>query len=148
MSREIGFSRKGAEGPSAQRYSENQLAGIVVDLALRVHRDLGPGLLESVYEKVIASGLRERGLDVKCQVPVPVSYRNMQFDDAFRADLIVNDKLMIELKALECIKSVHKRQLLTYLKLSGIRLGLLLNFGEPLMRKGIVRLVNKLPEEN
>ena len=120
---------------------------VVVDAAISVHRELGPGLLESVYEAVLADELTERGLQVVRQVVVPIFYRGKQIDDGYRADIVANGLVVLELKSIEAIKDVHKKQLLTYLKLGGMKLGYLLNFGESTMKKGIVRIVNGLPED-
>jgi GxxExxY protein len=130
---------------------ENELAREVVDAAFSIHTTLGPGLLESVYEAVLEYELRERGLEVRRQVPIPVVYGDVRLDEGFRADLIVEGKLLVELKSIEQLGHVHKKQVLTYLKLSGCRLGLLINFGAllinfgaPLIKDGIVRIVNGL----
>ena len=127
--------------------SENEIGRVVVDAAIAVHRALGPGLLESVYEAVLADELVERGLTVARQVIIPIFYKEKQIDEGYRADILVEDRVVLELKSIEAIRDVHKKQLLTYLKLSGKNLGVLLNFGEVLMKKGIVRVVNGLPEE-
>ena len=121
------------------------LAGLV-DAAVVVHRDLGSGLLESVYEAVLADELTRRGLAVTRQVPVPITCRGLRFDEGFRADLIVEGKVIIELKSVQQLHDAHKKQLLTYLRLSGLKLGFLLNFGAPLIRDGLVRVVNGLEE--
>jgi len=126
--------------------NENEIGRLVVDAAVAVHRELGPGLLESVYEAVLADELVQRGLAVAWQVMVPISYKGKQIDDGYRADIVVNDLVVLELKSIEAIRDVHKKQLLTYLKLGGKKLGFLLNFGEAVMKKGIVRIVNGLPE--
>ena len=126
--------------------SENEIGMVVVDAAISVHRELGQGLLESVYEAVLADELTERGLQVVRQVVVPIFYRGKQIDDGYRADIVANGLVVLELKSIEAIKDVHKKQMLTYLKLSGMILGYLLNFGEAVMKKGIVRIVNGLPE--
>ena len=128
------------------RMNENEIASIVVDAAISVHRELGPGLLESAYEVILFHTLQQRGLAIKKQVPVPIKYQNFLFNEGFRADLIVEDKVILELKSIETIHFVHKKQLLTYLKLTNKKLGLLLNFGEALMKDGIVRIVNGLPK--
>jgi GxxExxY protein len=133
--------RKGAKALSMD---ENEIAQIVVDAAFHIHKDTGPGLLESVYEIILADELEQRGLSVVRQASVAIVYQDRVLDDAFRADLIVNDKVIIELKSLETIKDVHKKQLLTYLKLSEKRLGLLINFGDRLIKNGIRRIVNGL----
>jgi len=126
--------------------TENEIAKVVVDASIAVHRELGPGLLESVYEIILAEDLKDRGLKVQRQVPVQIFFRGNRFDEGFRADMVVEDKVILELKSVEAIRQVHTKQLLTYLKLSGIRLGFLLNFGEVLMKNGITRIVNKLDE--
>ena len=125
---------------------ENEIAKVILDSAFRVHRALGPGLLESVYELALAHELQKRELRVARQVPVPIEYDGLTFDQGFRADLIVEDRVIVELKSVETVQPVHKKQLLTYLKLSGCRLGLLINFGEALLKDGITRVVNSLEE--
>jgi GxxExxY protein len=126
--------------------TENEVSKTLVDAALKVHRALGPGLLESVYEIVLAHELRSRGLRVLRQVSVPVRYNNILFDEVFRADLVVEQKVIVEVKSVELVKRVHKKQVLTYLRLADMRLGLLINFGTDLIRDGITRLVNGLEE--
>jgi GxxExxY protein len=126
--------------------TENEIGKVVVDSALALHRELGPGLLESVYEVILAHELRQRGLSVERQVPVPIEYRGIKFEEAFRADILVEGKVVLELKSIEQVTRVHKKQLQTYLRLSGHKLGFLLNFGEGLMKKGITRAVNGLEE--
>jgi GxxExxY protein len=126
--------------------TENEIAKAVVDAAFKIHTALGPGLLESVYETVLAYELEKRGLKVARQVAIPVVYEGIEMEAGFRADLIVEDKVVVEIKSVEESHPVHKKQLLTYLKLSGRRLGLLINFGAPLIKDGITRLVNHLPE--
>lgn len=123
---------------------ENDIAKIVVDAAFQVHKKLGPGLLESVYETILTHELKKCGLKVNRQVPVPIIYDRMTFDEAFRADLIVEDKVIIELKSVESTSKVHYKQLLTYLRLADKRLGLLINFGSYLIKDGIKRIVNNL----
>jgi len=125
---------------------ENEIGRIVVDVAIKVHRELGPGLLESVYEVVLAHELQGRGLKVERQVPVSISYQGLLFDEAFRADIIVGRKVILELKSVERVTDAHKKQLLTYLRLTGMKLGFLINFGEALMKDGITRIVNGLDE--
>ncbi len=124
--------------------TENEIAKQVVDAAFRIHTRLGPGLLESVYEAVLAYELRKRGLRVVRQKPIPVVYEEVRLDEGFRADLVVEDKVIIELKSVEAIAHVHKKQVLTYLRLSNLKLGLLINFGEELIKDGISRVVNGL----
>jgi GxxExxY protein len=126
--------------------NENEVARVVVDAAIRIHMELGPGLLESVYERILEHKLKKRGLRVDRQVPVPVRYDGLVFDEGFRADLIIQDLVIVELKSIECLTAVHAKQLLTYLKLVDKRLGLLINFGEALLKNGIRRLVNGLDE--
>ena len=124
--------------------TENEIAKIIVDAAFQVHKRVGPGLLESVYEVILAHELKKRGLNVKRQVPVAIVYDDIKFDEAFRADLIVEEKVIVELKSVEKVSRVHKKQLLTYLRLADKRLGLLINFGTELIRDGISRVVNGL----
>ena len=131
---------------NAMMRDENQLAKIVVDLAYHVHRELGPGLLESVYEIALAFELRERGFEVERQMPLPVKYGPILFEEGFRADLVINNALIIEVKSIEKVISVHKKILLTYLRLSNKRLGLLINFSSELFKDGVSRIVNGLPE--
>ncbi len=126
--------------------TENEIAKIVVDACIKIHTKLGPGLLESVYERVLAKELTKRGLSVARQVVVPIVWEGEVFDEGFRADLIINDLLIIELKSVEQIAKVHKKQLLTYLRLADKRLGLLANFGANLMKDGLSRVVNGLME--
>jgi len=126
--------------------TEDEIGRLVVDVAVQVHRKVGAGLLETVYEVVLAHELRRRSLQVERQVPIPLTYEGLKFDEAFRADLIVEDKVIVELKCVETLNDVHRKQLLTYLRLADKRLGYLLNFGEALMKDGITRVVNRLPE--
>jgi GxxExxY protein len=126
--------------------TENEIGKVIVDSALTVHRELGPGLLETVYEVILAHELRQRGLRVERQVPVPIEYRGVKFDEAFRADLVVDGKVIIELKSVEQVSQAHKKQVQTYLRLTGCKLGFLLNFGEALMKRGITRVVNGLED--
>lgn len=126
--------------------TENELAREIVDAAFHVHTTLGPGLLESVYEAILALELTKRGLSVTRQQPIPIQYDGQNFAEGFRADLIVNDKIIIELKSVEQIAPIHKKQLLTYLRLANKRLGLLINFGSALIKDGIFRVANGLPD--
>ena len=126
--------------------TENEIAKIIVDVAFKMHTTLGPGLLESAYEAVMEHDLLKRGLVVGRQVDVPIMYDGVKIETAFRADLIVNDLVIIELKSVEQIHPVHPKQLLTYLKLTNKHLGLLINFNVPLIKNGITRIVNGLPE--
>ncbi|WP_020508126.1 GxxExxY protein [Lamprocystis purpurea] len=122
--------------------NENEIGVIVVDCAVKIHMRLGPGLLESVYEAVLAYELERRGLFVERQVSVPIFYDDICFEEGFRADLIVARKVILELKSIECVTNAHKKQLLTYLRLTGMKLGYLLNFGQALMKDGITRTIN------
>ena len=137
--------RKDAKVKNNKRImTENEIAKIIVDCAYHVHRKLGPGLLESVYEVILAHELKKRGLKVERQVPVAIVFEGIKFDEGFRADIIVEDKVIVELKSIEKVMPVHKKQLLTYLRLADKRLGLLINFGSELIRDGISRVVNGL----
>lgn len=124
--------------------TENAIAKEIVDAAFRVHTTLGPGLLESVYETVLAYELNRRGLRTERQQAVPVAYEGVRIETGFRADLIVEDKVILEIKSVEQLAPVHKKQLLTYLRLAGKRLGLLINFHVVLIKDGITRIVNGL----
>ena len=124
---------------------ENELAAKVMDASFLIHRELGPGLLESVYEAVLAKLLAEKGLFIERQVAVPVMFQGLTFDEGFRADLIVENKLIIELKSVERLQPVHSKQLLTYLRLTDCKLGLLINFGDNLLKDGIKRVANGMP---
>jgi len=121
---------------------ENEIGSIIVDSAVDLHRNLGPGLLETVYEVTLARALERRGLAVQRQVSVPIEYQGETFNEGFRADLIVGELVIVELKSIERVTPAHKKQLLTYLRLTGLKLGYLLNFGEALMRDGITRTIN------
>ena len=124
--------------------TENEIAKIVVDAAFQIHKEMGPGLLESVYEIVLAHVLKKRGLKVERQVPIPIEYDGLKFQEGYRADIVVEGKIIVELKSVENIQPVYKKQLLTYLRLADKRLGLLINFGSELIRDGISRVVNGL----
>ena len=121
---------------------EDEITGKILEAAFKVHTELGPGLLESVYEVTLAHELRKMGLVADRQVPIPIVYDGLQFEVGFRADLIVNDMVIVELKAVEALTKVHSKQLLTQLRLSRKRLGLLLNFSSLRLKEGIVRVVN------
>ena len=125
-----------------QEMTENEIGKIIVDCAVRLHMELGPGLLETVYEVLLAHLLQEAGLTVKRQIPIPIQFRGIQFDEGFRADIIVEGKVILELKSVESVSKAHKKQVLTYLKLTGKKLGYLLNFGESMMKDGIFRVIN------
>jgi GxxExxY protein len=124
--------------------SENEISGIIVNASFKIHNELGPGLLESVYEEVLEYELLKNGLKVERQIPFPVVYNNVKMDMGFRADLVVEKKVIIEIKSVETIAPVHQKQLLTYLKVTGLKIGLLINFNEALIKDGIQRIVNKL----
>ncbi len=124
--------------------TENEVAKTVVDSCFQIHMNLGPGLFESVYETILEYELKKRRLNVARQVEVPVKYDGVLFDKGFRADLIVEGKVLLELKSVEQTVPVHRKQVLTYLKLTELKLGLLINFGSPLIKDGISRLVNGL----
>lgn len=121
---------------------ENEVGTVVVDCAVQLHQDLGPGLLESVYEVTLARKLEKRGLRVQRQVPIAFEYDGQTFDEGFRADLIVEEKVIVELKSVEAVHPAHKKQRLTYLKLTRMKLGYLLNFGSALMKDGITRTIH------
>ncbi|HEY0457542.1 MAG TPA: GxxExxY protein [Pyrinomonadaceae bacterium] len=123
---------------------ENELSKIIVDAAFKIHTTLGPGLLESVYEAVLAYDLDNYGCEVIKQQPIPVFYKNVKLDIGFRADLIIDRKVIIEVKSTELIAPVHAKQLRTYLRLTDLRLGLLINFNVDLIKDGIKRVVNNL----
>jgi len=124
--------------------TENEIATQIVDAAFKIHTTLGPGLLETVYEVVLAHELQKRGLRVERQVPIPIAWEGIKFNEGFRADLIVEGKVIVELKSIETVAPVHKKQVLTHLRLMNLKLGLLINFGEELIRNGISRIVNGL----
>ena len=127
--------------------TENEIAKIVVDAAYRIHKHFGPGLHETVYEVCLFHELKKRGLKGDRQVPVKLQYDSIVFDEAFRADLIVEDAVILEIKAVEELHPIHKKQLLTYLRLTNMRLGLVINFDAEYIRDGIARVVNGLPED-
>lgn len=124
---------------------ENEISKIVLDIAFKVHNELGPGLFESVYETVLEHELISKyNLNVQKQVGLPVIWENVKLELGFRADLIVENKVIIEIKSIEALAPVHHKQLLTYLKLTGMKLGMLINFNEALLKNGIKRIVNDL----
>ena len=124
--------------------TENQIATIIVDAAFKIHKTLGPGLLESVYQATLNFELQNRGLRVVQQVGLPLQYEGVKLELGFRVDLIVDDKVIIEIKSVEAVVPVHRKQLQTYLRLMDLRLGLLLNFNVELIKDGIQRVVNRL----
>ena len=125
---------------------ENHIAAVVVDAALKIHKILGPGLLESVYQATLSFELQKRGLSVAQQVALPVHYEGIKLDVGYRVDLLVGNKVVVEIKSVEALAPVHRKQVRTYLRLMDVRLGLLLNFNVELMKYGIQRVVNRLPE--
>lgn len=124
--------------------NENELSKIIVNTAYQIHTELGPGLLESVCEEIMDYELKKQNLNVERQKPIPVVWNDLKMQLGFRADLIVNNKVIIELKSVESLAKVHPKQLLTYLKLTDLKLGLLINFNESLIKNGITRIVNNL----
>ncbi|MGQ8337711.1 GxxExxY protein [Sunxiuqinia sp. A32] len=124
--------------------TENEISKIVVDAAFRIHQQLGPGLFESVYEEILNLELADKGMKVEKQKPIPVVWKGQKLDHGFRADLIINNKVIVEIKSIETLAPVHYKQLLTYLRLSDCKLGLLVNFNEALIKNGIHRVVNNL----
>lgn len=126
--------------------TENEIGTIIVNSCIKIHQHLGPGLLESVYQRVLAYELVKQGLRVECEVPLPVRYDEIEFEEGYRADIIVEGKVILELKSVERVAPVHMKQLQTYLQLTDMRLGYLLNFGEVLMKSGIKRAVNNLDD--
>ena len=123
----------------------DDITGAVVDAAVKIHKELGPGLLESVYEAVLARALEQRGFQVERQKPVCFEYDGMFFDDGFRADLLIESQVVLELKSVETLAPVHSKQLLTYLCLMHLHVGLLINFGAATLKEGLRRIVNNLP---
>ncbi|OGI48733.1 MAG: Fe3+ hydroxamate ABC transporter substrate-binding protein [Candidatus Muproteobacteria bacterium RIFCSPHIGHO2_02_FULL_60_13] len=123
-----------------------ELSAEVVDAAFHLHKDLGPGLLESVYDVILAKMLEERGMRVERQKPIPISYAGLRFNEGFRADLLVEGKLLVELKSVENLTAVHGKQVLTYLRLLNLPLGLLINFGAAVFKEGAKRIVNNHKE--
>lgn len=124
--------------------TENEISKIIVDCCYRIHVELGPGLFESVYEHILLHELKKEELLVTKQQAIPVVWDDLKMDHGFRADLIVENKVLIEIKSVEAIAPVHQKQVLTYLKLSGLKLGLLINFNEDRIKSGITRIVNRL----
>ena len=124
--------------------NENEISKIIVDKCLKIHKALGPGLLESVYEEVLYHELTKNSLKCERQVGIPIIYEDIKMDLGFRADMIVEDTVIIELKSVEKVMPVHKKQLLTYLKIANLKLGLLINFNVDLIKNGITRIVNQL----
>lgn len=123
---------------------ENTISNVIIGACIEIHKDIGPGLLESVYEELLFHELEAKRLNVKRQLPMPLSYKGNEFETAYRLDLLVEDKVIVELKSVERLAPVHYAQLLTYLRLSDKKLGLLINFNEKLLRDGVHRMVNGL----
>ena len=146
MGNRLARRRGGAENAAAMK--ENEIGTKVLEAAIRVHRELGPGLLETVYEVILAREISDLGLNLVRQVPVPIIYRGIRFDEGFRADIIVENLVLLELKSIERVMPAHKKQVQTYLRLTGLKLGYLLNFGEAVLKSGITRCVNGLEEES
>ena len=126
--------------------TENEIGSILIRSAIQIHRKIGPGLFESVYESVLENQLQKEGLTTERQVGIPIEFEGIQFDEGFRADLVIENKVIVELKCVEKIGKIHQKQLLTYLKLSGKHLGFLLNFNEILLKNGVYRIVNQLED--
>jgi len=124
--------------------TENEISKIIVDTCYRIHLELGPGLLESVYEEILHYEFKKYGLNSSRQQAIPVIWQDINMKLGFRADLIIENKVLIEIKSVELIAQVHFKQVLTYLKLTGLKLGMLINFNEVLIKNGITRIVNKL----
>jgi GxxExxY protein len=120
----------------------NELSSTIIEVAIDIHRRLGPGLLESVYQTILAHELIKRGFQVQKEAAIPLTWDNLHFDIVFRADLIVNDLILIELKSVQELAAVHKKQVLTYLRITGLKLGLLVNFGEETLKDGVKRIIN------
>ncbi len=123
---------------------ENDLSNKIIGVAIELHKVLGPGLLESAYENALAYDLRSEGLDIKQQVPMPFVYKEIKLDVGYRIDMVVENKVIIEIKSVETLAPVHFAQVLTYLKLSELKLGLLINFNTKMLKEGIHRIVNNL----
>ncbi len=122
----------------------NEITGEIIDAAMKVHRALGPGLLESAYEACLVYELRKRGLYVECQVPLPIFYEEVRLEAGYRMDLVVEHVVLVELKSVDIIAPIYKAQVLSYLKLSSLKVGLLINFNVELLKDGITRMANKL----
>lgn len=134
------LDHQGHQGHQEPPVSLDHSARVVIDAGLKVHKALGPGLLESVYEHCLAYELVSRGLSVRRQVPMPISYEGVLLDTGYRLDLLVNEQVIIEIKAVDALSPLHEAQVLTYLKLSKLRLALLINFNVPLFKQGVKRL--------
>ncbi len=126
----------------------NDISGVIVDRSMKLHQALGPGLLESVYQRILAYELRKAGLAVETEVPIPVEWDGNVIDESFRADFIVESQVLVELKSIEQSAAIHRKQTLTYIKLANLKLGLLINIGAVLLKNDIHRLVNNLPHDH
>lgn len=124
--------------------NENEISSIIIDVCFKIHTSLGPGLFESVYEEILDYEFAKLNLNVQRQKSIPVFWEDLKMDIGFRADFIIENKIIIEIKSVETVAHVHKKQLLTYLKITGIKLGFLINFNEALLKDGISRIVNRL----
>lgn len=124
--------------------TENEISRVIVDASYRIHVELGPGLFESSYEEILSYELMKKGLYISRQKTIPIVWEEIKMEHGFRADLIVENKVLIEIKSVESIAPVHQKQVLTYLKLTNLKLGLLINFNEAYIKNGITRIVNKL----
>jgi len=138
----MGFAQRRRGAEDAEMLPIDEISGIVIDEAIALHRNLGPGLFETVYEAVLAGRLEARGLEVARQFPVSLEYEGHSFDIAFRIDLLVDQRLVVEIKSVEQLSKAHAKQLLTYLRLLDQPVGLLLNFSSATMKEGIRRMVN------
>ncbi len=125
----------------------NEISAAVLDHSIKIHQKLGPGLLESVYQRILSYELRKSGLRVQTEVAIPIVWDGHTIDEGFRADLVINNLVLVELKSVESIAKVHQKQTLTYLKLADLQLGLLINFGESLLKDGVNRIVNGLEDQ-
>lgn len=132
------------DGINRLRMKENEISGNIVDCCYKIHRKLGPGLLESIYEEVLSFELSQKRIKFERQKAVPLIYNYKKFDVGFRIDLLVGSKVIIEIKSVEKVLPIHKKQLLTYLKITKLKLGLLINFNSVLIKDGIIRIVNNL----
>jgi GxxExxY protein len=124
--------------------SENEISGVVMDLCIAIHRKYGPGLFESVYEEILCYELQKSGIEFRRQQGIPVVHEEIRMEVGFRADIIIENKVILELKSVKALEEVHYKQVLTYLKLTNLKLGMLINFNVPLIKDGIHRIVNRL----
>jgi GxxExxY protein len=144
--RERKVSRGGLQRAEEMEMELNDVTGLIVDAAYHMHEQLGPGLFESVYEVVLADILAAKGLAVQRQLPIAIRFADKIYDEGFRADLLVENSVIVEIKSVDRLAPVHKKQVLTYLKLSGLRVGLLINFGGDRLKGNIERLINTAPD--